>query len=113
MLGVDLYMNSHFDDWIVNVTAWRPGAIDEGTWAVPHFCKQSEAEVMQRHHLDSSLAMEVARQMPNAHFGTSIHLSHDSVSQALCLYTSQGNGECFHCLMPQDRPASLRGYHTW
>lgn len=69
MWGVDLYMNSHFDDWIVDINSWRPGTIDEGNWAVPHFCKQSEAQEMQRHHLDSSLAMEVARQMPNPHHG--------------------------------------------
>lgn len=70
MLGVDLYMNSHFDDWIVDVTSWRPGTIDDGEWAVPHFCKQNDAKIMQRHHLDSSLAMEVARQLPNPHHGT-------------------------------------------
>ena len=69
MFGVDLYMQSHFDDWIVDVTAWRPGQIEEGNWLVPHYCKQAEVEQLQRHKLDSSLAMEVARQMPNPHHG--------------------------------------------
>ena len=71
MYGVDLYMNSHFDDWIVDISSWRPGPIDEENWRVPYFCNQVEAEDMQRHHLDSSLAMEVAKQLPNPHSGES------------------------------------------
>lgn len=74
MLGVDLYMNSHFDDWIVNITAWRPGPIDDDNWRVPDMCHQAENEEvqgLQRHRLDSSLAMEVAKQLPNPHFGES------------------------------------------
>ncbi len=69
MHGVDLYMNSHFDVWIVDISQWRPGPIDEENWRVPDFCHQGEIEELQRHKLDSSLAMEVAKQLPNLHFG--------------------------------------------
>jgi len=69
MHGVDLYMNSHFDVWIVDINQWRPGPIDEENWGVPDFCHQGEVEELQRHQLDSSLAMEVAKQLPNVHFG--------------------------------------------
>lgn len=72
MHGVELYSGSHFDDWISDITSWRPGPIDEDQWRVPDFCnqpQQAEAEQAQRHHLDASLAMEVARQLPNPHFG--------------------------------------------
>ena len=78
MHGIDLYMNSHFDDWIVDIDSWRPGPIDEGEWRVPSFCNQpgqaEEEEELQRHHVDGSLVMEVARQLPNPHFGTLSHL---------------------------------------
>lgn len=74
MHGVDLYMQSHFDDWIVDIVTWRPGPIDEGEWRVPYFCHQAEAtELAQRHRLDSSLAMEVAKQLPNPHFGDKLY----------------------------------------
>ena len=69
MHGVDLYMNSHFDVWIVDINQWRPGPIDEENWRVPDFCHQGEFKELQRHQLDSSLAMEVAKQLPNLHFG--------------------------------------------
>ena len=71
MLGIDLYMNSHFDDWIVDISAWRPGPIDDENWRVPNMCHQATVQELQRHHLDSSLAMEVAKQLPNPHFGES------------------------------------------
>ena len=76
MHGVDLYMNSHFDNWIVDISQWRPGPIDEENWRVPDFCHQGEFEEVQRHQLDSSLAMQVARQLPNPHFGTLLLLMH-------------------------------------
>lgn len=71
MLGIDLYMNSHFDDWIVDISAWQPGPIDDENWRVPDMCHQAEVQELQRHHLDSSLVMEVAKQLPNPHFGES------------------------------------------
>ncbi len=73
MHGVDLYMNSHFDVWIVDIDQWRPGPIDEQNWRVPDFCHQGEVEELQRHQLDSSLAMEVAKQLPNLHFGDKLY----------------------------------------
>ena len=69
MLGTDLYMGSHFDDWIVDIVDWRPGQISDENWRVPEMCHQAEAQEPQRHHLDTSLAMEVAKQLPNRHFG--------------------------------------------
>ena len=69
MLGIDLYMNSHFDDWIVDIVDWRPGPVDAENWRVPDMCHQSEAQELQRHRLDASLAMEVAKQLPNRHSG--------------------------------------------
>ena len=71
MLGIDLYMNSHFDDWIVDISAWRPGPIDDENWRVPDMCHQAAVQKLQRHQLDSSLVMEVAKQLPNPHFGES------------------------------------------
>lgn len=73
MHGVDLYMNSHFDVWIVDINQWRPGPIDEENWRVPDFCHQGEFKELQRHQLDSSLAMEVAKQLPNLHFGDKLY----------------------------------------
>ena len=71
MLGIDLYMNSHFDNWIVDISAWRPGPIDDENWRVPDMCHQADVQEIHRHHLDSSLVMEVAKQLPNPHFGES------------------------------------------
>ncbi|KAL3157264.1 hypothetical protein ABBQ38_001497 [Trebouxia sp. C0009 RCD-2024] len=73
MLGIDLYMNSHFDDWIVDIAAWQPGPIDDENWRVPDMCHQAEAQELQRHRLDSSLAMEVAKQLPNRHSGDKLY----------------------------------------
>ena len=74
MHGVDLYLSSHFDVWIVNITLWKPGAIDEENWRIPALCHQAAAapQEVQRHRLDNSLAMEVAKQLPNPHFGESV-----------------------------------------
>ena len=86
-------MQSHFDDWIVDIGSWRPGPIDEGEWRVPYFCHQAEAtEEAQRHRLDSSLAMEVAKQLPNPHFGRqfeSVRTTSCISNWALCLAGGQ------------------------
>ncbi len=86
MHGVDLYMNSHFDVWIVDIDQWRPGPIDEDNWRVPDFCHHGEVEELQRHQLDSSLAMEVAKQLPNLHFGELNHL-HNVETRFYCPQT--------------------------
>ena len=91
MHGVDLYMNSHFDVWIVDIDQWKPGPIDEDNWRVPDFCHQGEFEELQRHQLDSSLVMEVAKQLPNPHFGELACLR----GQETCL--AEANSSCpFH-----------------
>ena len=122
MHGVDLYMQSHFDDWIVDIGSWRPGPIDEGEWRVPYFCHQAEAtEEAQRHRLDSSLATEVAKQLPNPHFGRNLQNQHAlyHVSQSRhCVFCHQAEpvekaerqlpsscptqivvGDCSHCAL--------------
>ncbi len=88
MHGVDLYMNSHFDVWIVDIDQWRPGPIDQENWRVPEFCHQGEFEELQRHQLDSSLAMEVAKQLPNLHFGELAYV------QGQETYLAQANSSC-------------------
>ena len=68
MWGKNLYTGGHFDAYIVDYSDYKPGAISEDTWEVPHICP-SEIEPESVAAKSSHWLAKLRSVLPSAHYG--------------------------------------------
>lgn len=94
MWGKNLYTGGHYDAYIVDYSAYKPGASPEDTWAVPDICPKDPepANVASKH---GHWLAKLRSVLPSTHYGklpdssvpchtshVGVHLEHSSSSWA-------------------------------